>query len=59
MHATCPAPLNLLDLITLIILGDENKFMGDMRNTYKLLVRKPEWKRLHIRPRLRWEDNNN
>jgi hypothetical protein len=29
----------------------------DMRNAYKILVRKPEGKRsLHGRPRCRWED---
>jgi hypothetical protein len=30
--------------------------MGGMRNVYKLLVGKPEWKRLLGRPRCRWED---
>jgi hypothetical protein len=30
--------------------------MGGMRNTYKILVGKPELKRLVGRPRLRWED---
>jgi len=28
-----------------------------MRNAYKILVRKPEGKRLLGRPRHRWEDN--
>jgi hypothetical protein len=28
-----------------------------MRNTYKILVRKPEGKRSLGRPRRRWEDN--
>jgi len=28
-----------------------------MRNVYKILVRKPEGKRLPRRPRCRWEDN--
>jgi hypothetical protein len=28
-----------------------------MRNVYKILVSKPEMKRLLVRPRLRWEDN--
>jgi hypothetical protein len=28
-----------------------------MRNAYKILVRKPEGKRLLRRPRHRWEDN--
>jgi hypothetical protein len=31
--------------------------MGDMRNAYKGLVRKPVGKRLLGRPRRRWEDN--
>jgi hypothetical protein len=31
--------------------------MGEMRNAYKLLVRKPEGKRLLRRPRCGWEDN--
>jgi hypothetical protein len=31
--------------------------MGEMRNAYKILVRKPEGKRLLGRPRCRWEDN--
>jgi len=31
--------------------------MGEMRNAYKILVQKPEGKRLLGRPRCRWEDN--
>jgi len=31
--------------------------MGEMKNAYKILVRKPEGKRLLRRPRHRWEDN--
>jgi len=31
--------------------------MGEMRNMYKILVGKPEWKRPFLRPRRRWEDN--
>jgi hypothetical protein len=31
--------------------------MGEMRNAYKILVRKPEGKRLLKRPRLRWDGN--
>jgi hypothetical protein len=31
--------------------------MEDMRNAYKIMVRKPEGKRPHGRPRYRWEDN--
>jgi hypothetical protein len=31
--------------------------MGDRRGVYRVLVRKPEGKRLLGRPRLRWEDN--
>jgi hypothetical protein len=30
--------------------------MGQGRNVYKVLVRKPEGKRRHERPRRRWED---
>ena len=31
--------------------------MWDMRGAYKVLLGKPEGKRLHGRPRRRWEDN--
>jgi hypothetical protein len=31
--------------------------MGEMRNAYKILVRKPGGKRPLRRPRCRWEDN--
>jgi hypothetical protein len=31
--------------------------MGEMRNTFKMLVGEPEWKRPLGRPRRRWEDN--
>jgi hypothetical protein len=31
--------------------------MGEMRNAYKILVRKPEGRRARGRPRRRWEDN--
>jgi hypothetical protein len=31
--------------------------MGEMRNTYKILVGKPEGKRPLGRPKRRWEDN--
>jgi hypothetical protein len=31
--------------------------MGYMRNVYKILVGKPEWKRPLVRSRRRWEDN--
>jgi len=31
--------------------------VGEMRNTYKILVRKPEWERLPQRPCHRQEDN--
>jgi hypothetical protein len=31
--------------------------MSEMRNAYKILVGKPEGKRLLGRPRHRWEDN--
>jgi hypothetical protein len=30
---------------------------GEMKNSYKILVRKPEWKRPLGRQRRRWEDN--
>jgi len=32
--------------------------MGERRAVYRVLVGKPEGKRLPERPRLRWEDNN-
>jgi hypothetical protein len=31
--------------------------MGDMRNAYKILIGKPEGKRLLGRPRRRWKEN--
>jgi hypothetical protein len=31
--------------------------MGERRGVYRVLVGKPEGKRSHGRPRLRWEDN--
>jgi hypothetical protein len=31
--------------------------MGEKRNAYRLLVGKPEGKRLLLRPRCRWVDN--
>jgi hypothetical protein len=31
--------------------------MGEMRNAFKILVRKPEGKKLFVRPRHKWEDN--
>jgi hypothetical protein len=31
--------------------------MREMRNAYRILVGKPEWKRPLGRPRRRWEDN--
>jgi hypothetical protein len=31
--------------------------MGQMKNTYKIMVRKPEGKRPLGKPRCRWEDN--
>jgi hypothetical protein len=31
---------------------------GNMRNAYKILVGKHEWKRPLGKPRRRWEDNN-
>jgi hypothetical protein len=31
--------------------------MREMRNAYKILVRKPEGKRQVIRPKRRWKDN--
>jgi hypothetical protein len=32
--------------------------MGEMKNVYSILTRKPEGKRPLERPRRRWEDNN-
>jgi hypothetical protein len=32
--------------------------MGEMRPAYKILVRNPEVKSLHKRPRCRWEDKD-
>jgi hypothetical protein len=32
-------------------------YMGEIRNAYKILIRKPEGKRQFIRLRYRWEDN--
>jgi hypothetical protein len=32
-------------------------WMGEMRNTYNILIGNPEGKRLLGRPRRRWEDN--
>jgi hypothetical protein len=31
--------------------------MCEMKNTYNILVGKPEWKRPLRRPRSRWDDN--
>jgi hypothetical protein len=31
--------------------------MGERRDVYRILVRKPEGKRPLVRPRCRWEDN--
>jgi hypothetical protein len=31
--------------------------MGQKRNAYRILVGKPEWKKLLGKPRLRWVDN--
>jgi hypothetical protein len=31
--------------------------MGEGRSVYRVLVERPEWKRLLGRPRRRWEDN--
>jgi hypothetical protein len=33
--------------------------LGEKRNVYRLLVRKPEGKRPLVRPRRRWRDNIN
>jgi hypothetical protein len=32
-------------------------WMGEIRNAYKILFRKPAWKRPFRRPRHKWEDN--
>jgi hypothetical protein len=31
--------------------------VGDLRNSYKILIRKLEWKRPFLRYKCRWEDN--
>jgi hypothetical protein len=31
--------------------------MRDMRNAFRILIGKSEWKRAHGRPRCNWEDN--
>jgi hypothetical protein len=31
--------------------------MGEMKDVYKILIDKPDWKRLLGIPRRRWEDN--
>jgi hypothetical protein len=31
--------------------------MVEIRNAYKILIKKPDGKRQHRRPRCRWEDN--
>jgi hypothetical protein len=31
--------------------------MGQIRNAYEILIRKPEWKRPLERPRYRWKDD--
>jgi hypothetical protein len=31
--------------------------MGEMRNAYKILVGKPEWKKDHSEDRHKWEDS--
>jgi hypothetical protein len=35
----------------------ERERKGEMRNAYKILVRKPEGKKPHRRSQHRWEDN--
>jgi hypothetical protein len=32
-------------------------YIREIRNAYKILIRKPEGKRPHGRPRHKWEDN--
>jgi hypothetical protein len=38
-------------------LGGSRSTNGEMRNVYKILVKKSEWKRSLGRPRRRWEGN--
>jgi hypothetical protein len=38
-------------------MGRACSMCGEVRNMYKILVGKPEGKRLFGRPRHRWEDN--
>jgi hypothetical protein len=33
--------------------------MGEMRNVYKILVRKPEGKRTHRKPTRKWKETKN
>jgi hypothetical protein len=37
-------------------MGGNTERMGEMRNAYKILVGKPEWRRPLERPRRRWEE---
>jgi hypothetical protein len=37
--------------------GGHAAYMGEIRNAYKILVRKPEGKRTLRTPRHRWKDN--
>jgi hypothetical protein len=38
-------------------MGGACSSMGEMRNVYNILVRKPAWKRPLEKPTRRWEDN--
>jgi len=38
-------------------LVDHVAYMGEMRNVYKILVEKLDWRRPPRRPRCRWDDN--
>jgi hypothetical protein len=45
-----------LCLVSLSVLLDISMHGGDVRNVYKILVRKPEGRRPLRRPRCRWDD---
>jgi hypothetical protein len=57
--AKCGASPNITgdDHVTGDEMGRNVEGMGEMRNTYNILVGKPEGKRPLGRPRSRWEDN--
>jgi hypothetical protein len=56
LHNLYSSP-NIIRVINLRIWAGYVAFMGKVRNAYKILIGKPEGKRLHGRPRCRWKDN--